>query len=136
MVFEFCFKIYRTQVILGTTKWLSDKKSFLTEISQTIKISLNLFWSSISMSRLCSFDLSLSTLSQPSSVMPPVIRYYLKQGWGSGFGQKPDPGLCTSNEGRFLKVYWMNMLDNFERLLFCFYTLLITHYSLLITHNS
>ena len=28
-----------------------------------------------------------------------------KQGRGSGFGQKPDPGLCTSNEERFLKVY-------------------------------
>ena len=26
---------------------------------------------------------------------------------------KPDPGLCTSNEGRFLKAYWINMLDNF-----------------------
>ena len=24
---------------------------------------------------------------------------------GSGFGQKPDEGLCNSNEGRFLKEY-------------------------------
>ena len=28
------------------------------------------------------------------------------QGLGSGFGQKKqNPGLCVSNEGRFLKVY-------------------------------
>jgi len=38
------------------------------------------------------------------------------------FGQKPDPGLCTSNEGRFLKAYWMNILDNSKSLLFCFHT--------------
>ena len=36
--------------------------------------------------------------------------------------KKPDPGLCTSNEGRFLKVYWMNILDNIKSLLFCFHT--------------
>ena len=45
------------------------------------------------------------------------------QGWGSGFGQKPDPGLCTSKEGRFLKVLKPNILDNFKSLLFCFHTL-------------
>ena len=27
--------------------------------------------------------------------------------------KKPDPGLCTSNEGRFLKVFEANILDNF-----------------------
>ena len=27
------------------------------------------------------------------------------QGSRSGFGQKPDPGLCTSKEKRFLNVY-------------------------------
>ena len=40
---------------------------------------------------------------------------------GSGFGQKPDPGLRTSNEGRFKKLYKMNTLDNFK-LSFCFHT--------------
>ena len=35
----------------------------------------------------------------------------LKQGRGSGFVQKPDPELCTSNEGRFSKVYRMNIID-------------------------
>ena len=28
-------------------------------------------------------------------------------------GKKPDPGLRTLNEDRFLKVYLMNILDNF-----------------------
>ena len=28
-----------------------------------------------------------------------------RQGWGSGYGQKPDPGLCIN--------YWMNILANF-----------------------
>ena len=32
--------------------------------------------------------------------------------------KKPDPGLCSSNEGRFLKVYRINILDNFKSLLF------------------
>ena len=27
--------------------------------------------------------------------------------------KKPDPGICTSNEGRFLKVFNANILDNF-----------------------
>ena len=27
--------------------------------------------------------------------------------------KKTDPGLCTSNEGIFLKVYFINILDNF-----------------------
>ena len=33
--------------------------------------------------------------------------------------KKPDPGHCTSNEGRFFKVYETNILDNFKALLFC-----------------
>ena len=33
-----------------------------------------------------------------------------------------NPGLCTLNEGRFLKVYKTNILDNFKTLLFCFHT--------------
>ena len=36
--------------------------------------------------------------------------------------KKPDPGLCTSNEERFLKFYWMNILYNFKRYLFYFHT--------------
>ena len=36
--------------------------------------------------------------------------------------KKPDPGLCTSNEGRFLKVCKANILDNFKTHLFCFHT--------------
>ena len=36
-------------------------------------------------------------------------------------GQKPDPKLCTSHEGRFLKLYQTNTLDNFS-LIFCFHT--------------
>ena len=36
--------------------------------------------------------------------------------------KNPDPGLSTSNEGRFLKVHWMNILDNIKSLLFCFHT--------------
>ena len=36
--------------------------------------------------------------------------------------KKPDPGLCTSNEGRFLKVYRMNILDNCKSLPFCVHT--------------
>ena len=27
--------------------------------------------------------------------------------------KNPDPGLCTSNEGRFLKIFKANILDNF-----------------------
>ena len=30
----------------------------------------------------------------------------------------PDPGLCISNEGRFLKDYLMNILDNFFKAYF------------------
>ena len=56
-----------------------------------------------------------STLYHPGQKVSTV-----NQGWGSGVDQKPDPGLCTSNKGRFLKVYWMNILDNFLSLLFCF----------------
>ena len=36
--------------------------------------------------------------------------------------KKPDPGLYTSNEWRFLKVYETNILDNIKSLLFCFHT--------------
>ena len=36
--------------------------------------------------------------------------------------KKPDPGLCTANEGRFLKVLSANILDHFESHLFCFHT--------------
>ena len=36
--------------------------------------------------------------------------------------KRTDPGPCTSNEGRFLKVYKMNFLDNFKSLLLCFHT--------------
>ena len=36
--------------------------------------------------------------------------------------KQPDQGVCTSNEGRFLKVYGMNILDNFKSLLFCSHT--------------
>jgi len=47
----------------------------------------------------------------------------IKQEWESGFGKKKtDPGLYTSNKGRFLKVYRMNILDNLNSLLFCFHT--------------
>ena len=34
----------------------------------------------------------------------------------------PDPGLCTSKEGRFLKAYNTNISDNFKTHLFCFHT--------------
>ena len=34
--------------------------------------------------------------------------------------KKPDPGLYTSNDGRFLKVYCMNFLDNLKACLFVF----------------
>ena len=72
---------YRFAVISEAPSiWLSDRKRLMYRKYHgvgTMKISLNLFWSSISMSRLCSFDLSLSTLSQPSSVMPPVIQLVL-----------------------------------------------------------
>ena len=37
-----------------------------------------------------------------------------------GFGQKTDLGLCTSNERRVLKFYWMNILDNFKASFFVF----------------
>ena len=37
-------------------------------------------------------------------------------------GKKPDPGLCPSNEGRFLKVYIIIILDNFDSFLLCFHT--------------
>ena len=38
------------------------------------------------------------------------------------FWQETDSGLCTSNEGRFLKFYKTNILDNFKSVLFCFHT--------------
>ena len=36
--------------------------------------------------------------------------------------KNPDPGLCTSQEGIFLKVYRMNILDHCKSPLFCFQT--------------
>ena len=36
--------------------------------------------------------------------------------------KKPYPGLYTSNEWRFLKLYKTNILDNIKSLLFCFHT--------------
>ena len=36
--------------------------------------------------------------------------------------KKPDPGLCTSNEGRIIKALKANILDNFKSLLSCFHT--------------
>ena len=38
----------------------------------------------------------------------------LVQWRGFGFDQKPDPGLCTSKEARFLKFYRKNILDKKE----------------------
>ena len=46
----------------------------------------------------------------------------LFQGSGSGFDQKTDPGLCTSNKTRLSKFYIINTLDNVKSLLFCFHT--------------
>ena len=47
----------------------------------------------------------------------------IKAGMRIRFGpKKPDVGLCTSNEGRFLKCYFTNILDNNKSLLFCFHT--------------
>ena len=41
----------------------------------------------------------------------------------SDFGLKIGSGLCTSNEGRFLKSYRINILENsFNCFLFCFHT--------------
>ena len=42
------------------------------------------------------------------------------RGSGSSFGPKtnPDPDLCSSEEGRFLKFYRMNILDTLESLFF------------------
>ena len=34
-------------------------------------------------------------------VLCSITIHFFIQGWRSGFGQKPDPGLCTSNERRF-----------------------------------
>ena len=39
------------------------------------------------------------------------------------WGKKPDPGLCTSNEGRFLKFYFFDILENFNSFLIYFHTL-------------
>ena len=36
--------------------------------------------------------------------------------------KKPVPGLCTANEGRFLKVFKTNILNNLKSLLFCYHT--------------
>ena len=36
--------------------------------------------------------------------------------------KNPDPRLCASSEGRFLKFYLTNILDNNKSLLFCFHT--------------
>ena len=36
--------------------------------------------------------------------------------------KKPDPGLCNSHEGRFLKVFKANIIDNLKSHLFCFDT--------------
>ena len=33
-----------------------------------------------------------------------------------------NPGLCTPNDKRYLKYYWMNILDKIECLLFCLRT--------------
>ena len=45
---------------------------------------------------------------------------------GSGFPIRvwpiSDPGLCTSNKGRFQKVYVMNIFDNFKASFFCSHT--------------
>ena len=47
---------------------------------------------------------------------------YSNQGGGSSFGLKPGSGALSSNEGRFLKVYRLNILDNIKSLLFCVHT--------------
>ena len=39
---------------------------------------------------------------------------HLQPGFGSGYWQNSDPGLCSSNEGRFSKFHRMDILDNFE----------------------
>ena len=41
--------------------------------------------------------------------------------------KNPDPGLCTSNEWRFLEVYKTNILDNSKSLFFCFHTFGVSH---------
>ena len=33
------------------------------------------------------------------------------QGWRSGFGKISDPGLCTPNDRRYLKYYWIKILE-------------------------
>ena len=57
-----------------------------------------------------------------------IYKYYLNiflcvclRGGDPFFAKKnPDPGLCASNEGRFLKLYWINILDNFKATFFVF----------------
>ena len=41
--------------------------------------------------------------------------------------KKPDPGLCTSSEGRFLKVYKTTRLDHLKSLHSCFHTFGFRH---------
>ena len=76
-----------------------------------------------------------STFYRSSSGTPTNSCYYHVLSWvGRGIpglftrdedpvlAKKTDPELCTSNKRRFLKVYWMNILDNIKSLLFCFHT--------------
>ena len=76
--------------------------------------------------RIYTLTLEMGRISGLSYIRCPaywILMVSCQQEWGSGFvRKKTDPGLCTSNEGRFLKVYGMNILDNFKTLLSCFHT--------------
>ena len=65
-------------------------------------------------------------------VYPPGVHHHLSKrtGWhlpieDPVLAKKPDPGLCTSNEGRFLKVFKANIPDNFKSHLFWFHTFVL-----------
>ena len=52
----------------------------------------------------------------------PIIHNSKSSDVDLGLAKNRLQGFLTSNKGRFLKFYKMNILDNFNRLLFCVHT--------------
>ena len=107
MVIFFCFDIARSfifQIFLAMINVVSCQESTPPPPHRP-----ELRHNSSNMQWYCAVDVRVDFNFRKSGVRIPFL-------------QDSDPGHSTSNEGRFLKFYWMNILGNFKIILFCFHT--------------
>ena len=70
-----------------------------------------------------SLNLAYHPYTVPAIEASATAPHPFQPGFGSGFWPNLDPGLCTSDGGRFFKFNRINILANLKSRLFCFHIL-------------